>query len=113
MKHTYKKIDKDGTVECTKCGLRNSDLSKEDYIKCSPKINIKAMKLIKLTSLSDKKSIYINVDMIGHIYKGEDKQIYGKPNETHTVIGTLTHNNGGFKVIESVEEVFKRIKAEE
>jgi len=23
-KHTYKVIDKDGTAECTKCGLRNS-----------------------------------------------------------------------------------------
>jgi len=34
MKHTYKQIDKDGTVECTKCGLRNSDLTKEDSIKC-------------------------------------------------------------------------------
>ena len=25
MEHTYVQIDKDGTVECTKCGLRNSD----------------------------------------------------------------------------------------
>ena len=37
-KHTYKQIDPDGTAECTKCGLRNSDPSKtgekvvkEDY----------------------------------------------------------------------------------
>ena len=70
-------------------------------------------KTIKVTTLQDKKPIYINIDMIGHIYKGEDKQIYGLPDETHTVIGTLTHNNGGFKVVESVEEIFKRIKAEE
>ena len=34
MKHTYKQINKDGTVECTKCGLRNSDPTKEDSIKC-------------------------------------------------------------------------------
>ena len=27
-KHTYKQIDPDGTAECTKCGLRNSDPSK-------------------------------------------------------------------------------------
>ena len=27
-KHTYKQIDPDGTSECTKCGLRNSDPSK-------------------------------------------------------------------------------------
>jgi DNA-directed RNA polymerase subunit RPC12/RpoP len=34
MEHTYIKIDKDGTVECTKCGLRNSEPNKKDYIKC-------------------------------------------------------------------------------
>lgn len=34
MGHTYKVIDKDGTVECTKCGLRNSDPNKKDYVKC-------------------------------------------------------------------------------
>jgi len=27
-KHDYKQIDPDGTAECTKCGLRNSDPSK-------------------------------------------------------------------------------------
>jgi len=25
MEHTYVQIDKDGTVECTECGVRNSD----------------------------------------------------------------------------------------
>ena len=34
MNHNYIKIDKDGTVECTKCGLRNSDLTKKDTIIC-------------------------------------------------------------------------------
>jgi len=34
MNHNYIQIDKDGTVECTKCGLRNSDLTREDNIKC-------------------------------------------------------------------------------
>jgi len=68
------------------------------------------MKLIKLTLLNKKQPIYINIDMIGSIYKGGDKQIYGKSDETHTVIGHLTHNNGGFKVIESVEEILKLIK---
>jgi len=34
MNHNYIKIDKDGTVECTKCGLRNSNLTKKDTIKC-------------------------------------------------------------------------------
>jgi len=34
MNHNYIQIDKDGTVECNKCGLRNSDLTREDNIKC-------------------------------------------------------------------------------
>jgi len=34
MNHNYIKIDKDGTVECTKCGLRNSNLTKKDTIIC-------------------------------------------------------------------------------
>jgi hypothetical protein len=33
MEHTYKQIDEDGTVECIKCGLRNSDPTQPD-IKC-------------------------------------------------------------------------------
>jgi hypothetical protein len=69
-------------------------------------------KTIKVTTLSDKKSIYINIDMIGHLYEVEEKDFNREPKK-YTVIGTTTHNNGGFKVIESVEEVFKRIKAEE
>ena len=69
-------------------------------------------KTIKVTTLSDKKSIYINIDMIGHLYEVEEKDFNREPKK-YTVIGTTTHNNGGFKVIESLEEVFKRIKAEE
>ena len=34
MEHTYKQIDEDVTVECIKCGLRNSDSTQQDYIKC-------------------------------------------------------------------------------
>jgi hypothetical protein len=34
MNHSYKVIDKDGTVECIKCGLRNSNPNKKDTIKC-------------------------------------------------------------------------------
>ena len=69
-------------------------------------------KTIKVTTLSDKKSIYINIDMIGHLYEVEEKDFNREPKK-YTVIGTTTHNNGGFQVIESLEEVFKRIKAEE
>jgi len=72
------------------------------------------MKLIKLTSLNDKKYIYINVDMIGHIYEVE-VEVYETNNrnsitQPHTVIGSLTHNNGGFKVVESVIKILKLIK---
>jgi hypothetical protein len=70
------------------------------------------MKTIKVTTLSDKKSIYINIDMIGHLYEVEEKDFNREPKK-YTVIGTTTHNNGGFKVIENIQEVFNRIKAEE
>ena len=70
------------------------------------------MKTIKVTTLSDKRSIYINIDMIGHLYEVEEKDFNREPKK-YTVIGTTTHNNGGFKVIESIQEVFNRIKAEE
>jgi hypothetical protein len=69
-------------------------------------------KTIKVTTLSNKKSIYINIDMIGHLYEVEEKDFNREPKK-YTVIGTTTHNNGGFKVIESIQEVFNRIKAEE
>ena len=70
------------------------------------------MKLIKLTSFNNKTPIYINIDMIGHLYEVEEKDFNREPKK-YTVIGTTTHNNGGFKVIESIQEVFNRIKAEE
>ena len=70
------------------------------------------MRTIRVTTLSDKKSIYINIDMIGHLYEVEEKDFNREPKK-YTVIGTTTHNNGGFKVIESIQEVFNRIKAEE
>jgi hypothetical protein len=70
------------------------------------------MKVIKLTNL-DKKPIYINVDMIGHFYEVAETRSYGsvdKPKHTHTTIGVTTHNNGGFRVIESIEQILKLIK---
>jgi len=70
------------------------------------------MRTIKVTTLSDKRSIYINIDMIGDLSEVEEKDFNREPKK-YTVIGTTTHNNGGFKVIESIQEVFNRIKAEE
>ena len=65
------------------------------------------MKIIKLTS-PDKLPIYINVEHIGHFYEVADKMEYGRvTEEKHTRIAVTTHNNGGFKVIESVDKIIK------
>jgi hypothetical protein len=69
------------------------------------------MRIIKLTSTSpDKSLIYINVEQIGHFYEVEDKMEYGRVTELkHTRMGVATHNNGGFKVTESVSKILKLI----
>ena len=56
------------------------------------------MKMIKVTSISDGGSIYINVEHIGHMYEVKDKMVYTK-------IGVVTHNNGGFEVKETVKQI--------
>ncbi len=60
------------------------------------------MKLIKLTLFNTKLPIYINVEMIGSLNEVEEKN--------YTSVGHLTHNNGGFRVIESVKEIIELIK---
>jgi hypothetical protein len=70
------------------------------------------MKLIKLTSLKDSGDIYINIEHIGHICEVKETILYGSvdtPN--HTVIGVTTHNNGGFRVKETVKEITKLIES--
>jgi len=57
------------------------------------------MKIITLTSNYDGELIYINTDSIGHIYD----------EETYTVVGTTTHNNGGFKVKENAKTILNII----
>ena len=72
------------------------------------------MKFIKVTSTKDKKPIFINPDFIGHMYRVPEKKIYGSVDEVeHTIVGTTTHNNGGFKVIETVEQILKQIEKSE
>lgn len=69
------------------------------------------MKLIKLTHLKDKTTFYVNAEMIGHIYPVEAKYEYGRTKEeAHTIVGVLTHNNGGFKVEETVEKILAVLK---
>jgi len=71
------------------------------------------MKIIKLTSLSTKTPIYINVDMIGHFYEVEEARSYGRVDkEKHTRIGVTTHNNGGFEITETPEVIIKLINKE-
>jgi len=71
------------------------------------------MKLIKLTSHSDNSSTYINVNEIGYFYevKQSDDWFDGKPiSVKFTRVGVTTHNDGGFKVKETPEEIIEKIK---
>jgi hypothetical protein len=59
------------------------------------------MKIIKLTSNYDGGVIYINVEHIGHFYYNKTK--------SNTTVGVTTHNNGGFSVKETPEEILELI----
>ena len=67
------------------------------------------MKLIKLTSFNTKTPIYINVEMIGFLSDVEEKD-FNRVTKKYTSVGHITHNNGGFRVIESVDKILKLIK---
>jgi hypothetical protein len=68
------------------------------------------MKIIKVTSLKDKKPIYINVDQIGNFYRVPEKMNYGRvEKEEHTILGVTTHNNGGFAITETPEKLMELI----
>ena len=69
------------------------------------------MKFIKLTSLSDGKPVYVNVDHIGHMYEVPAKVEYSRETEAaHTRLGVTTHNNGGFRIVESIAYILKMIE---
>ena len=68
------------------------------------------MHIIKVTSFHTKTPIYININVIGHFFEVEEEIEYGRVKaKKHTVIGATTHNNGGFKVTESVKEIAQKI----
>ena len=72
-----------------------------------PKTN--KMKFITLTSLQKSDpTIRINVDLIGHYYPVIDND--NRVNKIYTNVGVLTHNNGGFRVKETPEEIDEIIK---
>lgn len=68
------------------------------------------MKLIKLTSRwSHREPVYINVDYIGHMYRITEQLPYKYESITYTTVGVVTHNNGGFDVKETPEEIIELI----
>ena len=72
------------------------------------------MKLIKLTTVdwfypNKKEELYVNPMHIGHMYEvPENSNNRTKPK--YTMVGVTTHNNGGFEVLESTEEIIKLIE---
>jgi hypothetical protein len=60
------------------------------------------MKNIKLTLANGTGSVFINPNQIGHYYRNSEKSI--------TKIGVTTHNNGGFEVMETLEQINKLIE---
>ena len=66
------------------------------------------MKIIELTNCNDGGKIYINVDHIGHFY--ENKHSIEKT-FTYTTLGVTTHNNGGFKVKETIKQILNKISS--
>jgi hypothetical protein len=66
--------------------------------------------LIKLTISERKEFVYINPSHIGHCYRVPYTEKYSKPIEEHTRVGVTTHNNGGFEVKETPEQIIKLIE---
>lgn len=65
------------------------------------------MKFIELTSSDKGQKFFVNPKMIGHVYP-----------RTHSItmeiigsnVGVVTHNNGGFNVSETPEQIINKIE---
>ena len=69
------------------------------------------MRIIKVTHFKDKDPIYINIEQIGHFYRVPEEYDYGRlETEEHTRLSVTTHNNGGFMIKETPEEIIKLIE---
>lgn len=68
---------------------------------------------IEVTSSKTNKKIHINIDMIGDVssYVQNGSYVGYVEGREVTKIGCVTHNNGGFDVLETVDEVLKKIKS--
>jgi hypothetical protein len=64
------------------------------------------------SSSSDNCKIYINTQNIGHFYYKVESGRFSKEIEGRrvTIIGVTTHNNGGFSVLETIEQIIKIIE---
>jgi len=60
-------------------------------------------KFIELTYRDKIRKVYINIDHIGDIIEWEED------NRKLTKVGVTTHNNGGWNVLESAEQILKLI----
>lgn len=67
------------------------------------------MKLIKLTFANRREFLYVNPDHIGHCYRVPEETEYSKVIAEHTRLGVTTHNNGGFVVKETPEQIITLI----
>ena len=68
------------------------------------------MKFIKLTSINLDNPVFINPEHIGHMYRVKEKIDYGRVEKVeHTRLGVSTHNNGGFEIKETPEQIMKLI----
>jgi hypothetical protein len=61
------------------------------------------MSIIKLTSYHNNEPIFMNKEMIGHFY--EYKAENGGTSFQYTIVGCLSHTNGGLKVKETPNEI--------
>ena len=67
------------------------------------------MKFITLTSIEGGQ-IVVNVEHIGHLYPITQKVEYSRiTRKAYTSLGVTTHNNGGFRVTETVDEILELI----
>lgn len=70
------------------------------------------MKLIKLTTFyrNVEEPLYVNPLHIGHMYNVPESIENYRTKRQHTRVGVTTHNNGGFEVIETLEQINKLIE---
>lgn len=71
--------------------------------------------LIKLTLANRKEFLYVNPDQIGHCYRvprkiADSGTWQEKVIAEHTRLGITTHNNGGFEIVETPEQIIKLIE---